>query len=68
MSEIGGAASEQAALAPSSTPGVSEADITLNNLTGGAQTLLITYGGDTRYNAATQNLRLGDPRPRAVRH
>ena len=38
--------------------GVSQADVTLTNVTPGVHTLVAVYSGDTYFNALTQNARL----------
>lgn len=68
IAENGVIAARQATLAPSSTPGISQATITLANLPAGQHTLTVSYSGDAKYRSGTQSYRLTDARPRAARH
>jgi len=67
VSEAGVIAPVQATLV-SAAPGVAQAEVTLQNVTGNTHTLLIEYSGDTQYLPATQSTRLLDPRTRSARH
>ena len=51
-----------------STPGESQADVNLTNVSAAPHTLVITYAGDARYSSSTQNVRMNDARLRSVKH
>jgi len=53
------------------TPGAygdAQASVTLTNVDSGPHTLVLNYSGDTRYQPATQSLRIHTDRRRGVRH
>jgi ELWxxDGT repeat protein len=68
LGEAGVIATKQATLTASPVAGVAQADVALTNVTPGVHTLLIGYSGDSRYRAGTQNVRMPEPKGRAVRH
>jgi ELWxxDGT repeat protein len=48
--------------------GIAQGDVTLTNIAAGPHTFVISYSGDAHYNAATQNVRIVEPRTHAIRH
>ena len=57
------------ALPPEEFPRVvASADVALTNVKPGVHTLTVTYYGDTHYRFGGTNVRMPEPKPRAVRH